>query len=286
MNERQLEYLIAAVESGGFTSAADRCGVAQPSLSASIARLERELAVPLFHRVGRRVVPTDAATAMLPAARDAVNAVERARRAAEMVLVGITGQLDVAVQPSVVMTVVPLVAALRRELPGVACALHAPRDDASVTAMVASGRCEVGVGDVQERSGLQWRVLHSEPYVLIEPSGSRGRGRRRSVDALGEVPLVLPPEGSPSRSVIDAMFVEAGIEPQVVVEVDHREALLPLVAAGAGATILPASMITAAPDAAVRVTVLDPQIERRVGIVVRDAPLTPAAIRLLEVASP
>lgn len=96
---------------------------------------------------------------------------------------------------------------------------------------------------------------------------------------------MLPPEGSPSRSVIDAMFVEAGIEPQVVVEVDHREALLPLVAAGAGATILPASMITAAPDAAVRVTVLDPQIERRVGIVVRDAPLTPAAIRLLEVAS-
>ncbi|MBS1837652.1 MAG: LysR family transcriptional regulator [Actinobacteria bacterium] len=296
MNERQFQHVIAAVETGGFTSAAERCGVAQASLSASIARLERDLGVPLFHRVGRRVLPTDACLAMLPAARDAVSAVERARRAAEMVHVGVTGHLALAVQPSVVMAVVPLVAALRREQPGIACSLRAPGDDGSVTSMVASGSCEVGVGDVQERAGLRWQVLHREPYVLVEPAGSAesagstgsARVRRRPprrIGSLGDTAMVLPPEGSPTRSVIDAMFLDAGVAPRVVVEVDLREALLPLVAAGAGATILPESMVAAADRSKLLVTPLSSEVERSIGIVVRDAPLTPLAGRLLAVAA-
>ena len=62
MERRQLEYFVAIVEHGGFTHAARALRVAQPSLSRSIGRLEHELGVQLFHRVGRNAVLSSAAT--------------------------------------------------------------------------------------------------------------------------------------------------------------------------------------------------------------------------------
>lgn len=283
MNVGQLEHVVAAVETGSFTLAADRCGIAQPSLSASIARLERELGVPLFHRVGRRIVATDACAAMLPAARDAIRAVEQARRAAGAVQRGITGHLDVAAQPSVVWTAVEAVAELRHRRPGVAVVLHAPGDEGSIGEMVGSGRCEVGIGDVQQRSGLVWREVRTEAYVVVDAAGTPGRGSRCTVEGLRTVPLVLPPKGSPTRTAVDTIFLDAGVDPVVVVEVDHREALLPLVAAGAGATVLPESMAGIGPTTSLRVRPLAPRVERHIGVVVRDAPLTPAAAELVEI---
>src|SRR5262245_50209766 len=61
MELHQLRYLRAILRTGSVTAAASSEHVAQPSVSRQIRLLERELGVPLFHRVGRRVVPTDAA---------------------------------------------------------------------------------------------------------------------------------------------------------------------------------------------------------------------------------
>jgi len=60
VDTRQLKYFIAVIDHRGFSRAADHLQIAQPSLSQAIAGFERELGVPLFHRVGRGVVPTDA----------------------------------------------------------------------------------------------------------------------------------------------------------------------------------------------------------------------------------
>jgi DNA-binding transcriptional LysR family regulator len=69
MNDRQLEYVIAIVETGSFTAAAERCHTAQSALSHQIARLERHLGVRLFDRTGRSVRLTEAGQALLPVAR-------------------------------------------------------------------------------------------------------------------------------------------------------------------------------------------------------------------------
>ncbi len=52
MNLQQLEYVLAAIRHGSFTAAADALLIAQPSLSEQIRRLEAELGVALFTRVG------------------------------------------------------------------------------------------------------------------------------------------------------------------------------------------------------------------------------------------
>src|SRR4051812_23933907 len=69
MEFRQLEYFVAVAETGSFTRAAQRCEVAQPSLSQQVIKLEGRLGVKLFDRLPRRVVLTDAGQRFLDKAK-------------------------------------------------------------------------------------------------------------------------------------------------------------------------------------------------------------------------
>ena len=75
MELRQLEYLVAVVEEGSFTRAAQRERVAQPAVSAQIRRLERMVGQQLLTRSSREVRLTEAGAALLPHARAALAAV-------------------------------------------------------------------------------------------------------------------------------------------------------------------------------------------------------------------
>src|SRR5258707_6689817 len=69
MEIRQIEYVVGVVEQGGFTRAAEALHVTQPALSEGIRRLEAELGLELFHRVGRRALQSSAGEAFLEPAR-------------------------------------------------------------------------------------------------------------------------------------------------------------------------------------------------------------------------
>lgn len=83
MELRQLEYFVAVTEEANFTRAARRVHVAQPAVSAQIARLERELGQPLLDRSRREVRLTAAGEAVLPYARAALDAVRQAKTAVD-----------------------------------------------------------------------------------------------------------------------------------------------------------------------------------------------------------
>src|ERR1700678_1572178 len=80
MELSQLRYVLAVAEAGNFTRAAERANIAQPSLSQQIIKLEKELGHKLFHRLGRKAVPTEAGIAFLERARRILFEVEDATR--------------------------------------------------------------------------------------------------------------------------------------------------------------------------------------------------------------
>lgn len=80
MELHQLRYAVAVAETGNFTRAAERSQISQPSLSQQIINLEAELGHKLFHRLGRRAVPTEAGSAFLERARGILADVENATR--------------------------------------------------------------------------------------------------------------------------------------------------------------------------------------------------------------
>ena len=95
--------------------------------------------------------------------------------------------------------------------------------------------------------------------------------------ALREVPLVVSPPGTSTRILLEQALAAVGVTPRIAVETDSREAIVPLVLAGAGAALLPASLAREAGRRGAIVRAARPRIVRRIGLLQRDGPLSPAA---------
>ena len=285
MDSRRLEGFLAVVDAGSFTAAADELGVTQPAVSQAVAALERELGVPLFHRLGRGVRLTDAGEALALPARLAVRDVDAARRAVAGVRDLVVGRLELACLPTLAADpLAPLLGAFRARHGGVTVRLLDPEDTADALALVRTGRCELGlVADAGAAAPLVVTGLGTQSFLAALPPGALAPGPLR-VEDLAEMPVVAPPVGSSSRDVLDAVLAAAGRVATVVVETAQREALLPLVAAGAGIAIVPAALGEPARLLGCVVADLDPPVTRPVCVVRRDAPLTPAAAAFLALA--
>jgi len=81
MEIHQLRYFIAVADTGSFSRGAEQCGIAQPSLSQQIKRLEESLGTKLFDRLGRRIALTEAGHTLLPEAKRIVGSIEQVHQA-------------------------------------------------------------------------------------------------------------------------------------------------------------------------------------------------------------
>ncbi len=286
MELRQLQHAIAVVDEGGFTAAADAVGITQPALSQSIAALERTLGVQLFVR-GRQVALTSAGEAFLGPARQVLRDAAAVRDAAAEVAELRAGRLDLVALPTLAVDpLADLVGRFRAAHPGVTVRVAAPDLRVAVLDQVRRGDAELGLAEVVDLpAGLDVRPVASQEVVLVAPPGTRlAQSRRVPRQRLGELDLISTPIGTSTRSLLDDACAGAGVEPRVVVETAHREALAPLVVAGAGAALLAAPQARQAAAGGAVVARLDPPLRRDVGFLHRRGPLSPAARALLDLA--
>jgi LysR family transcriptional regulator, carnitine catabolism transcriptional activator len=296
MELRRLQHFLAVVDNGGFSAAADEVPVSQPGLSQSVKQLEHELGVGLFERIGRRVQLTPAGVALVGPARQVLRDVETGRAAVAAVAGVGGGSLALASLPTLAADpLAGLVGHFRRLHPGVVVDLAAPEDTTDLVAMVRDGRCEVGV---TEAAGLPddlvARSIGQQALVLVVPpgfevpdatrpseAGPRGGGRTLALSELVDVAFVAAPVGTST----DQGFAAVGAVPKVAVVTAQRDAILPLVLAGAGAALVPGPSATAAEALGAQVIQPDPAIVRGVAVVHRAVPLAPAAARFLDLAT-
>src|SRR5689334_4818075 len=125
MELQQMRYVIAVAETNSFTRAAERCLVVQSALSHQIARLERELGAKLFERTSRRVRLTPAGAAFLPAARQCLDAAERAAAEVAAAVGEVRGRLAVGLIPTVAAVDLPgVLRQFRQRYPSVRISLR------------------------------------------------------------------------------------------------------------------------------------------------------------------
>jgi LysR family carnitine catabolism transcriptional activator len=280
MELRLIEYAIAVADHGGFSRAAEALYVSQPSVSQGVRSLERELGVELFHRLGRSVLPTSAGEAFLESARRIVRDVQSAREAAAAVAGLRSGRLDLAALPTLAADpLAPLGGAFRREFPGVSVRILQPEVGRSADALVRSGRAELGLSEVpvEDEDLVSEPVLVQELLAVCPPGFTLPPAGRIAVGRLRDLPIVTGPPGTSTRRLLERAFAAASARALVAVETDEREAILPLVLAGAGATLLPAPQAEDAARRGAVVAPLRPRVRRTIGLVFRRAPLSPAA---------
>jgi LysR family carnitine catabolism transcriptional activator len=282
MDLRQLGYVTAIVDEGGFTKAAAALQVAQPSLSQAVRSLEAELGVELFHRTARPVTLTAAGEALIGPARQALRDAATARAAVAEVVGLAAGHLDLVSLPTLaVRPASMLIGRFRRAHPLVSVRLVEPEHADAVAERVRNGSSEIGFAELPlAGADLESHPLEVQEFVALVPAGlepDRDRGGALSIRTLARQALVTTPPGTSTRRQIDEAFASVGLAADVAVETDHREAIGPLVRAGAGIAILPRALAEDAATADVVIREVRPKIGRQVGLIHRRGPLSPAA---------
>jgi DNA-binding transcriptional LysR family regulator len=247
---RQLEYFVAVARERHFARAADSCYVSQPALSASIAKLERELNVTLINRGHNYEGLTPEGERLVVWAKRIL--AEQVAFKAEVAAVqsGITGTLRLGTEPTASTTLALPVAAF--------CATH-PLARVEVNSRLSTTELHRKLREFEldaaiahfapdDQAGLHVVPLYQERYIVLAsgdqllPPGNT----MRWADA-AQLPLALLTPDMRIRQVIDSAFAEAGVEVHPQVETDSVAALYAHVGCGGWACIVPHTWMRAMP---------------------------------------
>ena len=286
MELRQLEYFVAVAEERNFTRAGERVHVAQPAVSAQIARLEREVGHRLLDRSRRETRLTAAGHAMLPYARAALSAVANARLAIDELAQLVKGTVTLGTVTSHNVDIPTLLADFHRAHPAVEITLSTDGSDALIDG-VQSGALDaaiVSVGPDEVPSGLAVEVVTDEAIdaavCLDDPwAGLTSIGLARLV----ERPLIALPRGAGVRAQLERACAAAGLTPHVAFEASTPVALAELAERGLGVAIVPQSVSRTHPGlSAIEIA---PDLRGRLVFAWRSSgPISPAARVLVDMA--
>jgi DNA-binding transcriptional LysR family regulator len=264
---QQLEYFLAAFRFGSFSAAAEELHMAQPSLSEQVRKLESELGVRLFHRVGRGLTPTEAGQALRPHAERTLDAAEAARESVVAVreLRGGTATFGTwgtaRYYPGV-----DLVAEFRRRHPTVRVRVVG-QNSSEVVEAVRTGELEAGMIALPiDDRGLDVQPIMRDEivYASVEPSHVR---RAMTIEALAQAALILPDASwgteDPTRRQLAELAQRVGVSIQPQIDVEDIEAALELAARGLGDTIVARGILLA----------LGSRVPKRLGWVPFDEPI-------------
>jgi LysR family hydrogen peroxide-inducible transcriptional activator len=240
MELHQLRYFAAVAELESFTRAAERCLVSQPSLSQQIIKLEKELGQPLFERLGRKILLTDAGRALYQQARQILDAVEEARHVCD----GVAGHGKVAVGaiPTVAPYLLPpLLRQFARDFPAAEVIV---RED--VTERTVEG-CLAGELDVAllalpiDDQMLRVEPLFEEELFLALPAGHPfARKKRVTADDLRGEPFILLNEAHCLGGQMVSFCRNNGFQPVMRCRSAQLLTVQELVGLGQGISLIPA----------------------------------------------
>ncbi len=239
---RQLEYITAIEDHGTFQAAADACHVTQPGLSAQVRQLEDLLELQIFERGRKRVLVTPAGREILDRARRVLIAVEDLQQAARSSSKPFTGPLRLGVIPTVAPFVLPAVLPkVRRAYPALRLEVHEAHTPELVQAL-EQGTLDLLLLALEAPLGdAATLALFEDAFMLALPRDHRlaGRKRVRESDLAGEDVLLLE-DGHCLRDQALSVCNRAGALEIGDFRASSLTTLVPMVASGAGLTLLPA----------------------------------------------
>jgi LysR family transcriptional regulator, hydrogen peroxide-inducible genes activator len=241
MNLRDLRYIVAVADLGHFGRAANACNVSQPTLSGQIRKLEEELGLAVFERVGRSVRPTKAGAEILAYARTALAAADDIAAVAQRGRDPLAGPFHLGVIPTLGPYLMPYV------LPGAKQALAAMRlvlvEDLTVrlVELVGAGKLDAAIiASDPEAPGLTIDTLFDEDFWLVLAHGhALNRKNRIDVSNIDPHDLLLLTDGHCLR---DQALDLCGHPGDAIADMraTSLRTLLHMAAAGYGMTLIPA----------------------------------------------
>ena len=242
MEMRQIEYFVTAHREGTISQAARVLHLAQPSLSAQIRKLERELGSPVFARLGRRLALTPAGETFLPYAERVLAAVADGKREVRTTVGRHAGHVSMGTLPSVDAALLPkLLRNYAEERPETRIDVFESNSANEFEGQVHRGELDLAIQRLPlHRPDLACRLLVREPLLLLVPPGHRLADRlSATMEELRDEPFVVMKQGHGLRNHVFELCRAAGFEPRISLESNQLDGVREMVAAGWGLAIVP-----------------------------------------------
>lgn len=238
----QLQYFQTVARLEHMTKAAQELRIAQPALSKTISRLETDLGVPLFDRQNRQIRLNTYGKAFLSKVNAALGLLEEGKQ--EVADLAGTERGSIVLATNSLNRISPAIGAFRSLYPEVHFRIlqFAPSAMEEMVQLLENGDIDLCFTAASlDRPGIrELPVLNAEVFLAVPP-GHRLEGRRSiQLHEVADEPFVEYKTGHPFRKDNESFCLKAGMNPNIVCEVDEPTALGSLVHAGLGVAFVPA----------------------------------------------
>lgn len=244
MNLKQLEAFVRVAETKSFSAAAKMLFLTQPTVSAHIASLERELNTCLLIRNTKGVALSESGKELYAYAEQMLELEQKIRER-----FGLTGRqpgsvLRIAASTIPSLYLLPdIMARFRKEYPEEQLKLF-ETDSCGVVEMILSHKADVGfAGTVLEKGSCTYIPFYQDELVVLTPSSERYRARKNDdiVSWILEEPVILREEGSGTRKEALRLLAQTGVDISklnVAAMMENQETIKRSVGSGMGISIL------------------------------------------------
>ncbi len=241
MEIHQLEYFIAIVETGGFSRAAERCNVAQPSLSQQIKKLENEIGQPLFDRLGRKVVLTDIGRLLLPRASAILKELQGIKVDLQSEIQDGHGTLIVGFIPTIAPFVLPgVIRRFSKKFPNATLEVHEDLTDKLIHKIVAA-ELDVGITSLPIKNTLiRTEELLTEP-LLVATSQKYDIVNRTAIQVkeLDNFPFIALSEVHCLGEQVQSFCYQQDVDLNIVCHTAQLSTVKNCIALGLGVSLVP-----------------------------------------------
>src|SRR5579862_9601783 len=210
---RQLEALMAVIETGSMTRAAERMHVSQPALSRLIANLEADLGYAMFRREGGRLTPTAETELLREEIKNALSAVDRARSRAHQLGKFEAGGLAICAFPSLAATPLPrLLAGFSERNPRLKVTLNAMHWQRMLDE-VALQRADFAISDLPAHANgvLAEHLCRYHAVCVVQPQHRFASLATVPLTAIAKERFVSLGEEDDARTIVQEAFLAEGI---------------------------------------------------------------------------
>jgi DNA-binding transcriptional LysR family regulator len=279
-----LRAFVAVAELNSFRAAAESIHLSQPALSRRIDKLEAALGVRLFERTTRSVSLTAVGRDFSHKARSLLDDLEASLLSMHEVAASQMGEVIIACVPSAVYYFLPKVLRdYHEQYPKIRVRII---DDSAnaVLESVARGEADFGINFIgTQEPDIEFQAILKEPFVVAcRRDHPLARKRKVTWVELGQYDYLTVNKGSGNRLLVDLALTNSDVRPSWCFEAKHVSTLLGLVEAGLGVAVVPRLSMPQGEHATLAtVTLVEPSIDRSVGLIRRRGRELPPAARQL-----
>ncbi len=238
MNIDHIESFMYVVHFSSIHKAAEALFLSQPTVTARIKTLERELDIELFERQGRGIVLTEKGKEFVPFAEQIIHTLQQGKKKLKKE----TDQDEVVIGANLITSqyFIPFALPLwKKANPGIRFKFISASNDALMDQLLRKQIDVAFMKEIAHNALQQEPLLDNSVRLVVKPGHPLQSSSKLTVQQLAGEPMVFFECGAFNWNLVHKMFEVANIEPRIEFQVDHLEVAKSLIQSGNGIGFLP-----------------------------------------------